>query len=173
MISTCANPACQAPFDYRQGELFRFHKSHRPDERAAQYAFRPAFLALRKMLETVHPRLLGRTRCLSPSSSRNSRIGRNRPVRRRRLASFACIFAAWSDAHRKTRGARHPSSRLRSWMPCPALHRATLLCSEVPPVFPSAPNRQNRACRLRNNLVYRCDRQMRCRPRHAFFRLHS
>ncbi len=33
MISTCANPACQALFDYRQGELFRFHKSHRPDER--------------------------------------------------------------------------------------------------------------------------------------------
>jgi len=33
MISFCANPACQIPFDYRQGELFRFHKAHRPDEK--------------------------------------------------------------------------------------------------------------------------------------------
>jgi len=32
MISTCANPACRVPFDYHQGELFRFHKAHRPDE---------------------------------------------------------------------------------------------------------------------------------------------
>jgi hypothetical protein len=32
MISSCANPACQVPFDYRQGELFRFHKAHRPEE---------------------------------------------------------------------------------------------------------------------------------------------
>ncbi|MGB2621615.1 MAG: hypothetical protein WA857_15915 [Candidatus Acidiferrum sp.] len=32
MLSTCANPVCQVPFDYRQGELFRFHKAHRPDE---------------------------------------------------------------------------------------------------------------------------------------------
>ncbi|MFI5095355.1 MAG: hypothetical protein WCE50_12595 [Candidatus Acidiferrum sp.] len=32
MISSCANPACQVPFDYRQGAFFRFHKSHGPDE---------------------------------------------------------------------------------------------------------------------------------------------
>ena len=32
MISTCANSACQVPFDYPNGELFRFHKAHRPDE---------------------------------------------------------------------------------------------------------------------------------------------
>ena len=28
MFSVCANLACQAPFDYRQGRLFRFHKDH-------------------------------------------------------------------------------------------------------------------------------------------------
>jgi hypothetical protein len=28
MFSFCANPDCQAPFDYRQGRLFRFHKDH-------------------------------------------------------------------------------------------------------------------------------------------------
>lgn len=33
MISSCANPSCQIPFDYRQGELFRFHKAHPPDEK--------------------------------------------------------------------------------------------------------------------------------------------
>jgi hypothetical protein len=32
MISSCANPACRLAFDYRQGELFRFHKAHRADE---------------------------------------------------------------------------------------------------------------------------------------------
>ncbi len=33
MISSCANPVCNAPFDYRQGQLFRFHKAHRADEK--------------------------------------------------------------------------------------------------------------------------------------------
>jgi|HubBroStandDraft_6_1064221.scaffolds.fasta_scaffold23120_3 hypothetical protein len=33
MISSCANLACNAPFDYRQGQLFRFHKAHRVDEK--------------------------------------------------------------------------------------------------------------------------------------------
>jgi hypothetical protein len=28
MFSVCANPECLAPFDYRQGRLFRFHKDH-------------------------------------------------------------------------------------------------------------------------------------------------
>jgi hypothetical protein len=28
MVSACANPECQAPFDYRQGQFFRFHKGH-------------------------------------------------------------------------------------------------------------------------------------------------
>jgi hypothetical protein len=28
MFSVCANPNCQAPFDYLQGRLFRFHKDH-------------------------------------------------------------------------------------------------------------------------------------------------
>ena len=28
MFSVCANPDCQAPFDYRHGRLFRFHKDH-------------------------------------------------------------------------------------------------------------------------------------------------
>jgi hypothetical protein len=28
MFSFCANPRCQAPFDYQQGRLFRFHKDH-------------------------------------------------------------------------------------------------------------------------------------------------
>ncbi|MGB8476547.1 MAG: hypothetical protein WCE61_20895 [Candidatus Acidiferrum sp.] len=32
MLSSCANPSCQLPFDYRQGELFRFHKEHCPGE---------------------------------------------------------------------------------------------------------------------------------------------
>ncbi len=32
MISCCANPACRIAFDYQQGQLFRFHKAHRPDE---------------------------------------------------------------------------------------------------------------------------------------------
>ncbi len=32
MISFCANPACRIAFDYRQGELYRFHKAHREDE---------------------------------------------------------------------------------------------------------------------------------------------
>ena len=27
MFSVCANPDCQAPFDYDQGRLFRFHKN--------------------------------------------------------------------------------------------------------------------------------------------------
>ena len=26
MFSVCANPECQAPFDYEHGKLFRFHK---------------------------------------------------------------------------------------------------------------------------------------------------
>jgi hypothetical protein len=33
MFSVCANPACQAPFDYRQGRLFRFHKDHPSGEK--------------------------------------------------------------------------------------------------------------------------------------------
>jgi hypothetical protein len=33
MFSVCANPDCQAPFDYRQGRLFRFHKHHPAGER--------------------------------------------------------------------------------------------------------------------------------------------
>jgi hypothetical protein len=33
MFSFCANPDCQAPFDYRQGRLFRFHKDHPVCER--------------------------------------------------------------------------------------------------------------------------------------------
>ena len=31
MFSTCANPDCSKPFDYRQGHFFRFHKANRPD----------------------------------------------------------------------------------------------------------------------------------------------
>lgn len=34
MISMCANPDCRVPFDYRQGRLFRFHKSHAVGEMA-------------------------------------------------------------------------------------------------------------------------------------------
>jgi hypothetical protein len=34
MFSVCANPDCQAPFDYRQGRLFRFHKDNPAGERA-------------------------------------------------------------------------------------------------------------------------------------------
>lgn len=33
MFSVCANPDCQAPFDYQQGELFRFHKDHPAGEK--------------------------------------------------------------------------------------------------------------------------------------------
>jgi len=33
MIYCCANPACRIAFDYRQGQLFRFHKVHRTDEK--------------------------------------------------------------------------------------------------------------------------------------------
>jgi hypothetical protein len=33
MFSHCANLQCQAPFDYRQGRLFRFHKDHPVCER--------------------------------------------------------------------------------------------------------------------------------------------
>lgn len=33
MFSVCANPDCQAPFDYRQGRLFRFHKDHPASEK--------------------------------------------------------------------------------------------------------------------------------------------
>jgi hypothetical protein len=32
MFSSCANPNCQAAFDYRQGQFFRFHKDHSPSE---------------------------------------------------------------------------------------------------------------------------------------------
>ena len=32
MFSRCANPDCGVIFDYRQGQLFRFHKNHAPDE---------------------------------------------------------------------------------------------------------------------------------------------
>jgi hypothetical protein len=32
-FSVCANPDCQAPFDYRQGRLFRFPKHHPAGER--------------------------------------------------------------------------------------------------------------------------------------------
>lgn len=28
MISTCANPDCQAAFEYHEGQLFRFHKAY-------------------------------------------------------------------------------------------------------------------------------------------------
>jgi hypothetical protein len=33
MFSVCANPDCKAPFDYEQGQLFRFHKDHPPSEK--------------------------------------------------------------------------------------------------------------------------------------------
>jgi hypothetical protein len=33
MISACANPECRRAFDYREGELFRFHKAHKPGEK--------------------------------------------------------------------------------------------------------------------------------------------
>jgi hypothetical protein len=33
MFSVCANPDCQATFDYRQGQLFRFHKDHPVNEK--------------------------------------------------------------------------------------------------------------------------------------------
>lgn len=33
MFSVCANPDCQVPFDYRQGQLFRFHKDHPAGEK--------------------------------------------------------------------------------------------------------------------------------------------
>jgi len=32
MISECANPQCRAPFDYRSGHYFRFHKVQRTGE---------------------------------------------------------------------------------------------------------------------------------------------
>ena len=32
MISECANPQCRAPFDYRGGHYFRFHKVQQPGE---------------------------------------------------------------------------------------------------------------------------------------------
>jgi hypothetical protein len=28
MVLNCANPACSAPFEYRQGRIFRFHEAH-------------------------------------------------------------------------------------------------------------------------------------------------
>jgi len=28
MFAECANPECRVPFDYRQGQFFRFHKRH-------------------------------------------------------------------------------------------------------------------------------------------------
>ena len=35
-LSKCANPECEAPFDYRQGRILRFHKEqHRAGEPAA------------------------------------------------------------------------------------------------------------------------------------------
>lgn len=33
MISTCANPDCAMPFDYEQGQFFRFHKNHAAGEK--------------------------------------------------------------------------------------------------------------------------------------------
>jgi hypothetical protein len=33
MFSMCANPDCQAPFDYQQGRLFRFQKHHQVGEK--------------------------------------------------------------------------------------------------------------------------------------------
>jgi hypothetical protein len=33
MLSACANPDCQVPFDYRRGKLFRFHKEHLVSEK--------------------------------------------------------------------------------------------------------------------------------------------
>jgi hypothetical protein len=32
MFSACANPDCGKAFDYRQGQFFRFHKAHRPED---------------------------------------------------------------------------------------------------------------------------------------------
>lgn len=32
MFSKCANPDCGVPFDYGQGQIFRFHKYHAADE---------------------------------------------------------------------------------------------------------------------------------------------
>ena len=34
MFSACAHPNCRAPFDYRGGRSFRFHKAHGPGEKA-------------------------------------------------------------------------------------------------------------------------------------------
>jgi len=35
MFSECANPACGAEFDYRQGQFFRFHKRSLDDGQPA------------------------------------------------------------------------------------------------------------------------------------------
>jgi hypothetical protein len=35
MFSECANPACRAEFDYRQGQFFRFHKRYLDDGQPA------------------------------------------------------------------------------------------------------------------------------------------
>lgn len=32
MFSQCANPDCEAGFDYREGHLYRFHKDHAANE---------------------------------------------------------------------------------------------------------------------------------------------
>ena len=32
MLSKCANPECEMPFDYRQGRFFRFHKEQNAGE---------------------------------------------------------------------------------------------------------------------------------------------
>ena len=32
MFSKCANPKCSAPFHYKEGKFFRFHRSHTDGE---------------------------------------------------------------------------------------------------------------------------------------------
>jgi hypothetical protein len=39
MVLSCANPGCAAPFNFRQGRLFRFHQNHPKGNAASVNAY--------------------------------------------------------------------------------------------------------------------------------------
>jgi hypothetical protein len=54
MFSVCANPECQAPFDYQARQIVSFSQGYYSGREPAKYSLRATFLALLQVLEYLH-----------------------------------------------------------------------------------------------------------------------
>lgn len=54
MFSNCANPSCQAEFDYRQGRFYRFHRGPLDDGQPANTHSVEHFWLCGECCETYH-----------------------------------------------------------------------------------------------------------------------